>query len=40
MMSKTLTVTNAVCFGSHAMIGAAAMTIGNAINPAADQTAK
>ena len=40
MMSKTLTVTNAVCVGSHAMTGAAATTIGNAINPAADQTAK
>jgi hypothetical protein len=40
MMSKALTGTNAVCFGSHAMICATATTIGKAINPAADQTAK
>jgi hypothetical protein len=40
MMSKALNETSSVLFGSQAMIGEAATTIGRATNPAADQTAK
>jgi hypothetical protein len=40
MMSKAITGTNSVLVCSHAMIGQPAATIGKAINPAADQTAK